>query len=84
MSFSDQFTFDLVETPENIQFLKETIKTVSGHEIDVKLTFGNSNQYPDESLEEKKNSIDLETGTKKSESNIIQDALDIFGGIVIK
>ena len=34
--------------------------------------------------EEKKNLIDLKTEKQKSESEIIQDALDIFGGIVIK
>ena len=34
--------------------------------------------------EEKKNLIDLKTEKQKSESEIIQDALDIFGGVVVK
>jgi hypothetical protein len=34
--------------------------------------------------EEKKKSIDFKVEKQKSESEIIQDALDIFGGIVIK
>ena len=34
--------------------------------------------------EEKKKFIAPETGKQKSESEIIQDALDIFGGIVVK
>ena len=84
LSFSDQFTFDLVETPENIQFLKEILKTVSGHEVDIKLILDTSDQQPEEPQEEKKKSIEPETGIQKSESEIIQDALDIFGGIVIK
>ena len=84
MSFSDQFTFDLVETPENIQFLKENIKTLFGYDLDVKLILDPSKQDQDVPLEEKKKSIDTEIGRQKSESEIIQDALDIFGGIVIK
>ena len=84
LSFSDQFTFNLVETPENIQFLKETLKTVSGREMDIKLILDTSNQGPDLPIKEKKKFIGPETGIQKSESEIIQDALDIFGGIVIK
>ena len=84
--FSDNFTFDLVETPENIQFLKETIKTVFGHDVDIKLILDTSIQESpvQSSAEEKKKFITSETGKQKSESEIIQDALDIFGGIVVK
>jgi len=84
LSFSDQFTFDLVETPENIQFLKESIKTLSDYEVDVYLILDPSKQEPGVPLEEKKKSMDTETERQKPESEIIQDALDIFGGIVIK
>ena len=84
--FSDNFTFDLVEAPENIQFLKETIKTVCGHDVDIKLTLDNLNQESPVQFaaEEKKKPVAPETGKQKSESEIIQDALDIFGGIVVK
>ena len=82
--FSDQFTFDLVEKPENIQFLKENIKILSGCEVEINLILNPSKQEPDLPLEEKKKSLDIEAGRQKSESEIIQDALDIFGGIVIK
>ena len=84
--FSDSFTFDLVEAPENIQFLKETIKTVCGHDVDIKLILDTSIQESpvQSSAEEKKKFITSETGQQKSESEIIQDALDIFGGIVVK
>jgi len=86
LAFSDTFTFDLVETPENIQFLKETVKKVCGHDVDIKLILNTSVQEPSDQtvVEEKKKSIDPETGKQKSESEIIQDALDIFGGIVVK
>ena len=84
--FSDNFTFDLVEAPENIQFLKETIKTVCGHDVDIKLVLDTSIQESPvrSSAEEKKKFVTSETGKQKSESEIIQDALDIFGGIVVK
>ena len=35
-------------------------------------------------MKKKKKFIGPETGKQKSESEIIQDALDIFGGIVVK
>ncbi len=85
--FYDKFTFDLVETPENIQFLKETAKTVCGHNVDIKLSLDTSQPPATGAGEEKKKSIDTEdteTGKQKSESEIIQDALDIFGGVVVK
>ena len=64
--------------------IKENIKTLSGYEVDINLILDPSKQDPDGPLVEKKKSIDTETGRQKSESEIIQDALDIFGGIVIK
>jgi DNA polymerase III subunit gamma/tau len=86
--FHDKFTFDLVETPENIQFLKETAKTVCGHDVDIKLILDTSQPPAQVAGDEKKKSLDTEedteTGKQKSESEIIQDALDIFGGVVVK
>jgi hypothetical protein len=85
--FHDKFTFDLVQTPENIQFLKETAKTVCGYNIDITLTLDKSQSSAPVAEEKKKKSIDTEnpiTEKQKSESEIIQDALDIFGGVVVK
>jgi DNA polymerase III subunit gamma/tau len=85
--FHDKFTFDLVETPENIQFLKETARTVCGHDVDIKLILDTSQPPATGAGAEKKKSVDnedAETGEQKSESEIIQDALDIFGGVVVK
>ncbi len=84
--FSDNFTFDLVEAPENIQFMKETIKIVCGHDVDIKLILDTSIQESPVQFaaEEKKKLITSETEKQKSESEIIQNALDIFGGIVVK
>jgi DNA polymerase III subunit gamma/tau len=85
--FHDKFTFDLVQTPDNIQFLKETAKTVYGHDVEIKLTLDTSQPPTPAAGEKKKKSVDIEdteTGEQKSESEIIQDALDIFGGVVVK
>ena len=54
--------------------------------MDIKLVLDTSIQESpvQSSAEEKKKFITSETGKQKSESEIIQDALDIFGGIVVK
>jgi DNA polymerase-3 subunit gamma/tau len=55
LAFSDNFTFDLVEAPENIQFLKETIKTVCGDDVNIKLILDTSIQEsPIQSTNEEK------------------------------
>ena len=86
LEFCDKFTFDLVKTPENIQFLKETVKLVCGCDVDIRLNFQTEMKEVSARIkdEEKKKSIDFKVEKQKSESEIIQDALDIFGGIVIK
>jgi len=86
LEFCDKFTFDLVKTPENILFLKETIKLVCGRDVDIRLNFNTEMKEVSARTkdEEKKKSIDFKVEKQKSESEIIQDALDIFGGIVIK
>ena len=86
LEFCDKFTFDLVETPENIKFLKDTVKMVCGHDVDIKINLHTDmKEVPSPTKDEqKKKSIDFKTEKQKSESEIIQDALDIFGGVVVK
>ena len=86
LEFRDKFTFDLIETPENIQFLKETVKSVCGWDANIKIAFNShiEDVSAQTKKEEKKKSIDFKTEKQKSESEIIKDALDIFGGVVIK
>ena len=86
LEFHDKFTFDLVKTPENIQILKETVKTVCGDDVEIKLklnldTEGVSTQTQ---KEKKKKPIDFKMDKQKTDLEIIQDALDIFGGVVVK
>tara|TARA_Y100001960_G_scaffold279238_1_gene311245 strand:+ start:396 stop:1988 length:1593 start_codon:yes stop_codon:yes gene_type:complete len=85
LEFRDKFTFDLVETPENIQFLKKTVKEVCGCDVDIKLNLQIQKEVPARTKdEEKKKAKDFKMEKQKSESEIIQDALDIFGGVVVK
>ena len=75
----------MVETSENTQFIKDIVKSISGHEVEVKLKLG---EIIPSSLslnsQEKKNVNEENQNGQKTESEIIQDALDIFGGTVVK
>jgi len=86
LEFCDKFTFDLVETPENMRFLKDTVKIVCGHDVDIKINLHTDTTKVSAPIkdEQKKKPIDFKTEKQKSESEIIQDALDIFGGVVVK
>ena len=85
LMFSDSFTLEMVETSENTQFIKDIVKSISGHEVQVILKLG---EIIPSSLslttEEKKKLNDGNRDGLKTESEIIQDALDIFGGTVVK
>jgi DNA polymerase III subunit gamma/tau len=82
--FSDSFTLEMVEGPENIKFIKEMVKLASGHEVQVILKLGETKPNPVLNKQEKKNLNEESKGRQKTESEIIQDALDIFGGTVVK
>ncbi|MBT5552110.1 MAG: DNA polymerase III subunit gamma/tau [Nitrospina sp.] len=84
--FSDTFTLEMVGTQENIKFIKDMVQSVTGYEVNVILKQGEARPTPAPSNnEQKKKTINDESqGKQKTESEIIQDALDIFGGIVVK
>jgi DNA polymerase III subunit gamma/tau len=82
--FSDSFTLEMVESPENIKFIKEMVKLASGHEVQVILKLGEVKPNSSVNTQEKKNLNEESQGRQKTESEIIQDALDIFGGTVVK
>ncbi len=86
LMFSDSFTLEMVETPENIQFIKDMVRSASGHEVQVVLNLGEVRPTPNPSSsgQEKKTINDENQGRQKTELEIIQDALDIFGGTVVK
>ena len=85
LMFSDSFTLEMVKTSENVQFIKDMVKSTSGHEVQVILKLGEA--IPSAlslNTKEKKNINDVNQVEQKTESEIIQDALDIFGGTVVK
>ena len=86
LMFSDPFTLEMVGTPENVQFIKDMVRSASGHEVQVVLKLGEARPTPSPSSNEqkKKTKNDDSQSRQKTESEIIQDALDIFGGIVVK
>ena len=86
LMFSDPFTLEMVETPENIQFIKDMVRSASGHEVQVVLKLGEVRPTPNPSSsgQEKKTINDENQCRQKTELEIIQDALDIFGGTVVK
>ena len=84
LMFGDSFTLEMVESAENIQFIKDIIKSVSGNEVQVVLKLGEAKPVSSSSQQKKKNLVDENQGRQKTESEIIQDALDIFGGTVVK
>ncbi|MGY8761041.1 MAG: hypothetical protein ACKVK9_07880, partial [Nitrospinaceae bacterium] len=84
LMFADSFTLEMVEGPENIKFIKEMVKLASGHEVQVILKLGEAKPSPSLNTQEKKNLNEEGQGRQKTESEIIQDALDIFGGTVVK
>ena len=86
LMFSDPFTLEMVETPENVQFIKDMVRSASGHEVQVVLKLGEVRPTPNPSSsgQGKKTINDENQGRQKTEVEIIQDALDIFGGVVVK
>ena len=86
LMFSDPFTLEMVETPENVQFIKDMVRSASGHEVQVVLKLGEARPTPSSSSNEqkKKTRDDDSQSRQKTESEIMKDDLDIFGGIVVK
>ncbi|MZH02397.1 MAG: DNA polymerase III subunit gamma/tau, partial [Nitrospinae bacterium] len=84
LMFSDSFTLEMVESPENVKFIKDMVQSVSGHDVQVVLKLGEAKPTPSLNTQEKKKLNDENQGRQKTESEIIQDALDIFGGTVVK
>ena len=82
--FQDSFTLEMVDTPENIQFVKDMVQSASGHEVEIILKMGEVSSAQEASNQKKKNMNNDSQAKQKTESEVIQDALDIFGGVVVK
>jgi len=88
--FIDAITLEQVKSSENLQLVKDVVKLVCKREINVTLSLSNETKVTvaDTSSrlmsKEKKKLDSLNQSRDKSEKEIIQDALDLFGGVVIK
>ena len=77
LSFIDAITLDQVKDPENLQLIKDTANSFCNRKINVQLTLNDKSSVSGSNPVNHKN-------RQKTETEIIQDALDVFGGIVIK
>ncbi|CAI2716870.1 DNA polymerase III subunit gamma/tau [Nitrospina watsonii] len=97
LRFPDPYTLGLVEKEENLSVIREAVETVCGHAgIQIKLDIekpgeGNGDGAPSESAAPGKTAAAQKKTVKKydkkgspSEEEILKDALDIFGGVVIR
>ena len=90
LGFIDAITLDQVKNQENLQLVKDAVKLVCDREINVTLVLSDKASVPvtnssSSRLASKEiNMNSFNQGQDKSEAEIIQDALDVFGGVVIK
>ena len=81
LGFIDAITLDQVKEPENFQLIKKTVKLVCNRELNIQLILYDKPAILNRNAEKKKLS---NKNPQKTESEIIKDALDVFGGIVIE
>ena len=90
LGFIDAITLDQVKNQENLQLVKDAVKLVCDREINVTLVLSDKASVPvtnssSSRLASKEININSSNQSQdKSEVEIIQDALDVFGGVVIK
>ena len=89
LGFIDAITLDQVKNQENLRLVKDAVKLICEREISVTLVLSDKGVIANTNLsssrsdsKEKKKSFDQ--SQDKSEAEIIQYALDVFGGVVIK
>ena len=88
--FIDTITLEQVKSAENLQLVKDVVRHVCKKEINVTLSLSNQTKVAVADVssrfvsKEKKKLNSLNQNRDKSEKEIIQDALDVFGGVVIK
>jgi hypothetical protein len=88
LGFADPVTLERIQDPENLQVVIDAVKTVCGRETRVELSLNeNKNSQEggaDTNSDKKKVIMHQNESRQKTEAEIIQDALDVFGGVVIR
>jgi DNA polymerase-3 subunit gamma/tau len=86
---SDPYTKELMEKDENISAIRASVQAVAKRDVKVRLSLplpneGNRENPSPNNRAEKKNPTDYNKKGKIAESEIIQEALEIFGGVVTR
>ncbi|GJL78790.1 MAG: DNA polymerase III subunit gamma/tau [Nitrospinaceae bacterium] len=89
LSVSDPYTKELIEKEESIQAIREGVKAVCQRAVQVQLSLKTQNKTepgnaPVKNGQEKKTLNDYNDKSQIAESEIIREALDIFGGVVTR
>ena len=82
LGFKDKITLDQMRDSENFYLLNDVVKSICNREIKIDLSLNSKITIPikNTAVSNKKKTENI----NKSEAEIIQDALDVFGGVVIK
>ena len=82
LGFKDKITLDQMRGSENFNLLNDVVKSICNREIKIDLSLNSKITIPikNTAVSNKKKTENI----NKSEAEIIQDALDVFGGVVIK
>jgi DNA polymerase-3 subunit gamma/tau len=89
LQVSDPYTKELIEKAENISAIREGVQAVCQKDVKVQLSLPSQNESGSKGLSpknkaEKKTLTDYNKKDKIAESEIIQEALEIFGGVVTR
>lgn len=87
LSVADSYTKELIEKEENVKVIQDSVQAVSHREVQVKLSLqkqgeSGAGNAPANNGAEKKTPTDYNGNGQITESEIIREALDIFGGVV--
>ena len=84
LGLKDKITLDQMRDSENWYLLNNVVKSICNREIKIELSLNNKVTTPLKSTAVSNKKKTENKNINKSETEIIQDALDVFGGIVIK
>ncbi len=86
LQFHDDFTKELVEEEEKLKAISDGVKVICGFDpANIKLSTGEKKTEPIDpatNLQDNAQQDEYNKGKQKTENEIIQDALEIYGGVV--
>ncbi len=87
LSVADTYTKGLIEKEENVQVIQDSVQAVSHRAVTVKLSLqkqgqGGADNAPANNGAEKKTLTDYNGKGQIAETEILREALEIFGGVV--